>query len=168
MSADARAALALDRRETARLCRGCTRCCTYVTVEIDAPRSAWEYDQWLWALHHRGVELYVERPERWSLHFNTRCARLDRTGRCRIHGRHPVMCREHDPRSCERWLPLGGIRAWFRTAAEMEAWIRSERPAHWRRLTAWRRARALGRAPGGRRRTSVIPARRSASSRRSG
>ena len=112
---DDREALELGRAETARLCRGCTTCCTYVTVEVDPPRAAWEYDQWLWALHHRGVELYVDRPERWSLHFATRCAELERDGRCRIHGRHPVMCREHDPRSCERWLPLSDTRAWFRT-----------------------------------------------------
>jgi uncharacterized protein len=164
---DGRAALDLDRAETARLCRGCSACCTYITVEVDAPSAAWEYDQWLWALHHRGVELYVERPRRWSVHFATRCAELGRDGRCRIHGRHPVMCREHDPRSCERWLPLSDVRAWFRTPAELEAWIRARRPAHWRRLLAWRRARTLGgqRAPG---RTAVIPARGSASTRRSG
>ncbi len=165
---DPRQPLELDRIETARLCRGCTLCCTYVTVEIDAPRAAWEYDQWLWALHHRGVELYVERPERWSVHFAARCAELGRDGRCRIHGRHPVMCREHDPRSCERWLPLGDVRAWFRSPAEFEAWVRAERPAHWRRLAAWRRARPLGRPARPRRRTAVIPARGSASSRRSG
>jgi uncharacterized protein len=164
---DGRTALDLDRAETARLCRGCSTCCTYITVEVDAPSAAWEYDQWLWALHHRGVELYVERPGRWSVHFATRCAELGRDGRCRVHGRHPVMCREHDPRSCERWLPLADVRAWFRTPAELEAWIRAQRPAHWRRLLAWRRARTLGRrrAPG---RTAVIPARGSASTRRSG
>lgn len=165
---DDREALELDRAETGRLCRGCTTCCTYVTVEVDPPRAAWEYDQWLWALHHRGVELYVDRPERWSLHFATRCAELARDGRCRIHGRHPVMCREHDPRSCERWLPLSDTRAWFRTPAELEAWIRAERPSHWRRLLAWRRARPMGRRPARRARTAVIPARGSASTRRPG
>ncbi len=167
-AADRRPALALARAETARLCRGCTRCCAYVTIEIDAPRAAWEYDQWLWALHHRGVELSLDRPERWSVHFATRCAELGPGGRCRIHGRHPVMCREHDPRSCERWLPLADVRAWFRTAAGLEAWIRAERPAHWRRLVAWRRARVPGRPARAARRTAVIPARAPASTRRSG
>jgi uncharacterized protein len=165
---DARKALELERGETARLCRGCTRCCTYVTVEIDSPRASWEYDQWVWALHHRGVEIYVERPDRWLVHFATRCAELLRSGRCRIHGRHPVMCREHDPRSCERWLPLSETRAWFRTSGALEAWIRAKRPVHWRRLVAWRRAHAPGCRPQGRGRTAVIPARGSASTRRSG
>jgi Fe-S-cluster containining protein len=165
---DGRISLALRRAETAALCRGCVKCCTYITVEIDAPRTPWEYDQWIWALHHRGVQLYVERPERWSLHFETRCAQLGADGRCAIHGRHPVMCREYDPRTCERWLPLADIRAWFDDAAGFERWIRAERPGHWARLVAWRKARVRG--AGGRRahRTAVIPARGPASTPRSG
>jgi len=135
-------AVELSAAENADLCSGCVKCCTYITVEIDAPRAAWEYDQWIWALHHRGVRLYVERPERWSLHFDTRCTQLGPQGRCRIHGRHPMMCREYDPRSCERRLPLADIRAWFDTPGRFERWVRAERPGHWVRLVAWRRARA--------------------------
>ena len=164
---DPRPSLALRRAETAALCRGCVKCCTYITVEIDAPRAPWEYDQWIWALHHRGVQLYVERPERWSLHFETRCAQLGPDDRCAIHGRHPVMCREYDPRSCERWLPLSDVRAWFATPAEFESWIRTERPRHWARLEAWRGARGA-RPASRRRRTAVIPSRGSASTSRSG
>ena len=58
----------LSPEENADLCRGCVACCTYITVEVDAPRAAWEYDQWIWALHHEGIEMYVERPEHWFLH----------------------------------------------------------------------------------------------------
>jgi Fe-S-cluster containining protein len=165
---DPRPSLALRRAETADLCRGCVKCCTYITVEIDAPRTPWEYDQWIWALHHRGVQLYVERPERWSLHFETRCAELGADDLCAIHGRHPVMCREYDPRSCERWLPLADIRAWFDTPAEFEDWIRTERPRHWARLEAWRRARIGATGRPRRRRTAVIPSRGPASTARSG
>jgi hypothetical protein len=167
-AADPRPSLALRRAETAALCRGCVKCCTYITVEIDAPRTPWEYDQWIWALHHRGVQLYVERPERWSVHFETRCAELGPDDRCAIHGRHPVMCREYDPRFCERWLPLADIRAWFDTPAEFEGWIQSERPGHWARLRAWRKARGAAAGGSRRRRTAVIPSRASASTSRSG
>ncbi len=139
---DARTARALAPEENARLCEGCVRCCTYITVEVDAPRAAWEYDQWIWALHHGGIEMYVERPERWFLHVETRCRQLGHDGRCAIHGRHPVLCREYDPRSCERRLPLADIRAWFHDAAELETWLARERPAHWARLMAYREDRA--------------------------
>jgi Fe-S-cluster containining protein len=135
---DRRDALDLSPAENADLCAGCVACCTYITIEIDAPRAAWEYDQWIWALHHRGIELYVERPEKWFLHIATVCRQLGPDGRCRIHGRHPVLCREYDPRSCERRLPLADIRAWFHEAFELERWIERERPSHWKKLMAFR------------------------------
>jgi hypothetical protein len=137
---DGRDSRHLSSQENADLCSGCVKCCTYITVEIDAPRAAWEYDQWLWALHHEQVNLYLEKPERWFLHFDTRCHQLQPDGRCAIHGRHPVLCRDYDPRSCERRLPLADIVAWFHTAEEFEHWIRERRPSHFARLEAYRRA----------------------------
>ena len=111
---DLRDALELPASENADLCAGCTRCCETVSIEVDAPRSAWEYDQWVWVLHHRSLELYLEKPERWYLHIETRCTQLNAEGRCSIYGKHPVLCREYDPRECERRLPLGDIAAWFK------------------------------------------------------
>jgi hypothetical protein len=78
------------------------------------------------------------------------------------------MCREYDPRSCERWLPLADIRAWFDTPAQFEGWIQAERPAHWARLKAWRRARSAAAGRSGLRRTAVIPSRAASSTPRSG
>lgn len=144
---DLRDSTELAPEENADLCRGCVACCTYLTVEVDAPRAAWEYDQWIWAIHHRGIQLYVERPERWFLHIETVCRQLDSGGRCGIHGRHPVLCREYDARRCERRLPLADQRAWFHDAEELEAWIARERPAHWKRLQAYRRDAAARAGP---------------------
>jgi uncharacterized protein len=135
---DPRGAIDLSPGENADLCAGCVKCCTYITVQIDAPRAAWEYDQWIWALHHRGVSLYLERPEKWFVHFETVCEHLSDAGRCAIHGRHPVLCREYDPRSCERRLPLADVVAWFDSGAALERWIEVRRPGHYRRLLAYR------------------------------
>lgn len=131
----------LSPAENAGLCAGCVTCCTYITVEVDAPRAAWEYDQWIWALHHAAIQMYVEKPERWFLHVETTCTQLKSDGRCAIHGRHPVLCREYDARSCERRLPLADIVAWFHDAYELEAWMQARRPAHWKRLMAYRKDR---------------------------
>jgi Fe-S-cluster containining protein len=144
---DPRDALALPAEENADLCAGCVKCCTYIAVEVDAPRAAWEYDQWIWALHHQGIELYVERPERWYLHVEARCRQLNSSGRCDIYGRHPVLCREYDPRSCERRLPLADVRAWFKSAEALEEWIQRERPAHWRQLQRYRKPQATQARP---------------------
>ena len=140
----ARDALALRPEESANLCAGCVKCCTYLSIQIDTPRAAWEYDQWIWALHHEGIQLYVERPEAWFLLIESRCRRLNAEGRCSIHGRHPVLCREYDPRSCERRHPLSEMRASFRDAAEFERWLASERPAHFRALMLYRKDSAPG------------------------
>lgn len=139
---DSRESRELSAGESADLCRGCVLCCTYITIEVDAPRAAWEYDQWIWALHHRGIALVVERPERWFIHVETVCEQLGPEGRCGIHGRHPVLCRDYDPRSCERRLPLASVRARFDDAADLERWLEATRPAHWRRLIAYRAAAA--------------------------
>jgi Fe-S-cluster containining protein len=92
-------------------------------------------------LHHRSLEVYVEKPERWFLHIETRCDQLNAEGRCSIHGSHPILCREYDPRVCERRLPLLDIVAWFKNAGELEAWLRTQRPSHWKRLEAWRQSK---------------------------
>lgn len=141
---DARDALELTADENADLCTGCTRCCETVSIEIDVPRSPWEYDQWIWVLHHRNLEVYVEKPERWYLHIEASCAQLNDEGRCRIYGSHPVLCREYDPRNCERRAPLSDVVAWFKTAADLERWLEQKRPAHWRRLRAYRETKPQG------------------------
>lgn len=138
---DPRAARDLSPAENAGLCAGCVRCCSYVTIEVQAPRGPRDYDQWLWAIMHRGVSLYVERPERWFVALETPCENLTTEGRCGIHGRHPVLCREYDPRDCERRLPLEEPRAWFHSADALERWLERERPAHYRALQRFRRDR---------------------------
>ena len=140
---DERSASDLSADENADLCSGCTKCCTYITVEVDAPRAAWEYDQWIWALEHRGVSLFLERPEKWFVHFETVCENLTPAGRCGIYGRHPVLCREYDPRICERRLPLD-IVAEFHNGRQLEEWIQRKRPAHHRRLLAYRSTQPSG------------------------
>ena len=150
---DLRDALELSSDENADLCSGCSRCCETVSIEIDKPRTSQEYDQWIWVLHHRDLEIYVESPEQWYLHITTRCNHLTDDRRCRVYHERPRLCREYDPRSCERRLPLSDIVAWFRDGAEFEAWLEATRPAHYKRLMAWRKddreatcARPKGRA----------------------
>ena len=143
LAEDTRDALELSAEENADLCTSCTRCCETVSIEIDTPRAPWEYDQWIWVLHHRNLELYLEKPERWYLHIEAKCSQLDERGRCRIYDERPVLCREYDPRGCERRAPLSDVAAWFKTADDLERWLQEKRPAHWARLLAHRRTKAV-------------------------
>lgn len=135
---DERDAILLTADENSDLCAGCTRCCETVSIEVDAPRSPWEYDQWIWVLHHRNLELYLEKPERWYLHIEAPCAQLKPNGHCAVYADRPVLCREYDPRNCERRAPLSDITAWFKTAVDLEVWLQKNRPIHWKRLLAHR------------------------------
>jgi len=145
---DTRDAKELGAEENATLCEGCSRCCETVSIEVDAPRAPWEYDQWIWVLHHQNLEIYLEKPERWYLHIEARCSQLQDDRHCAIYGEHPVLCREYDPRSCERRAPLSDIVAWFKTAADLELWLQQKRPGHWQRLLAHRRQQPAGKATG--------------------
>ena len=55
-----------------------------------------------------------------------------------------MLCREYDPRSCERRAPLSDIVAWFKNAAELETWMARTRPAHYKRMMAWRKDTVQG------------------------
>ena len=136
---DGRDALELSAAENADLCAGCVKCCTYITVEVDSPRTPRGSTTSGLGAHHRQVSLYVERPEKWFITFETPCENLGPDGRCGIYGRHPVLCREYDPRSCERRLPLTDIRAWFDTADSSRTGSGANARSHYRALMAWRK-----------------------------
>jgi len=130
------------------LCKGCNRCCTYVSVEVDAPNVPWMYDQYVWLLEHRGVWMYVETGNHWYVQFETVCEQLADDGRCKIHGRHPVLCKEYDARSCERRGELTQILARFHKGDDLVRWMEAKRPVHHRRWRAWfEKAHAASQAP---------------------
>lgn len=119
------------------LCSGCQRCCTYVAVEVDAPDTPWMYDQYVWLLYHKNVWMYVERGNKWYVQFETVCEKLGPRGECRVHGAHPVLCREYDARTCERRGELSEVIARFYDGDDLVRWIAARRPTHHRRYRAW-------------------------------
>jgi hypothetical protein len=155
---DGRASHELSAGENANLCADCQKCCTYITVEIDSPRSAQDYDQWIWALYHDHISIFVEKPEKWFLQVDTLCGKLDSKGRCSIYGGHPVLCRQYDPRYCERRHRVPGILHVFKTGEELEAWIRARRPGHYRNLVRFRDAHPVGGAAPGPALVQIEPA----------
>jgi len=81
------------------MCRS-SICCTYITQEIDAPRSMYDFDTWLWMLYHQDVQFYKEEGK-WHLKILNRCNNLQPDGRCGIYEVRPVICREHENDFCE-------------------------------------------------------------------
>ena len=86
-------------------CKGST-CCTYLTQEIDAPRSMEDYDLLLWQVSHANTQIYKD-EDGWFLLVNNRCLHLHPDGRCGIYDDRPQICRDHSNDECEFDGPCG-------------------------------------------------------------
>jgi hypothetical protein len=119
-------------------CGLCTRshCCTYLTQQIDTPRSMEEFDVLLWQLAHRDVQAYKD-EEGWFLLVNNPCLHLRPDGRCGIYETRPKVCREHSNEDCE-FDGLAGaddFELFFPDYASLDAWCR-RKFKHWDRRFA--------------------------------
>jgi Fe-S-cluster containining protein len=83
-------------------CGLCTRsnCCTYLTQQIDTPRSMEDFDILLWQVSHRDTQAYKD-DDGWFLLVNNPCSHLLPDGRCGIYEQRPSVCREHSNEDCE-------------------------------------------------------------------
>lgn len=81
-----------------------SKCCTYVTQQIDAPRSKYDFEILLWQVSHDGVGTYRD-DDGWFVMFETRCQHLLGDGRCNIYADRPTICRSHDNDYCEYDAP---------------------------------------------------------------
>jgi len=83
-------------------CNLCTKstCCTYVTQQLDTPRSKADFELLLWQVSHAGVEVYKD-EDGWFLLFQARCDHLLGDGSCGIYEQRPQICRDHSNEYCE-------------------------------------------------------------------
>lgn len=90
-------------------CGYCTnsKCCTYITQQIDTPRSMLDFDQLLWQVSHRNVQAYKD-EDGWFLLVNNTCSHLQAGGRCGIYEVRPQICRNYDNDYCEYDEPAEG------------------------------------------------------------
>lgn len=87
-------------------CDLCTssKCCTYVTQQIDTPRSKYDFEVLLWQVSHDGVGAYKD-SDGWFVMFEARCQHLLGDGRCNIYAKRPTICRSHSNDYCEYDAP---------------------------------------------------------------
>ena len=82
-------------------CLECGKCCTYVAVGINAPRSPGYATDVLFYLYHEHVYVYRDGDGEWSVHFEARCKNLASDLKCRIYAERPHICRNFDNTTCE-------------------------------------------------------------------
>ncbi len=96
----------LDPVDNYSKCDLCTnsKCCTYVTQQIDRPRSKYDFEILLWQVSHDSVGAYRD-DDGWFVMFETRCQHLLGDGRCSIYEDRPAICRSHSNDYCEYDAP---------------------------------------------------------------
>ena len=75
-------------------------CCTYITHQIDTPRTMKDFDLLLWQISHKQLQLFKD-EDGWFLVVNTPCVHLLENGQCNIYTKRPRICREHSNECCE-------------------------------------------------------------------
>ncbi|MCP4767780.1 MAG: YkgJ family cysteine cluster protein [Gammaproteobacteria bacterium] len=96
-------------------CDLCTnsKCCTYVTQQIDRPRSKYDFEILLWQVSHDGVGVYRD-DDGWFVMFEARCQHLLGDRRCNIYDDRPTICRSHSNDYCEYDAPAeDGFELYF-------------------------------------------------------
>ncbi len=96
-------------------CDLCTnsKCCTYVTQQIDTPKSKYDFEILLWQISHKNMGAYKD-EDGWFLIFETSCTHLLGDGRCGIYEDRPTICRSHTNDYCEYDAPAeDGFDLWF-------------------------------------------------------
>lgn len=113
-------------------CGFCTnsKCCIYITQQIEAPRSMHDFDHLLWQLSHANVQAYKD-EDGWFLLVNNRCTHLQLDGRCGIYAQRPRVCRDYSNDYCEYDAPAeDGFELFFDGYASLLEYCR-KRFKHW-------------------------------------
>jgi len=109
---------------TENKCELCTRskCCTYITQQLDTPRSKADFDTLLWQVSHQNISVYQDN-DGWFLLIDTPCAHLEADGACGIYSIRPQICREHSNDYCEFDAPATeSFKRYFKIHDELLAY----------------------------------------------
>jgi len=107
-------------------CEECNaRCCRYLAIEIDTPRTAADYDDIRWYLLHRRVAVFIDHDGVWHLEFRSPCEALGKDNRCKIYDSRPRICRKHGEENlCE--FHASPYAVYMRTVEDLERYRASK------------------------------------------
>jgi hypothetical protein len=130
------------QKESEHPCFECAKCCSYVALEIDEPKTMQQYDHMVWYLYHKDVSVFVDHEGAWYIKFETRCENLGAGGMCGVYDRRPSICKGFDWRECENHLtPEDGPpdRFNFESADVFLTWFEKRRPKTFQRFQRFMR-----------------------------
>jgi len=98
-------------------CSFCTKsiCCTYITQQIDTPKTKRDYSNLLWQVSHENVSIFKDEGA-WNLLIDGKCTHLQPGRGCGIYDSRPQACRDYSNDYCEFDTPAEeGFELYFPT-----------------------------------------------------
>ena len=77
-----------------------SKCCTYITIEIDKPKKRSDFDELLWQVSHKNISFYKD-EDGWFMNVEAVCDHLGDQGKCGIYETRPTICRDYSNDFCE-------------------------------------------------------------------
>ena len=71
------------------------RCCKYVAVQLDKPKSKSAQEHIKWYLLHKNVNVFVDHYKNWFVEFRTPCLAQKLNNKCKIYESRPDICKDH-------------------------------------------------------------------------
>jgi Fe-S-cluster containining protein len=120
-------------------CKG-SYCCTYITHQVDTPRTMDDFDTLLWQVSHEHIEAYKD-EDGWFLLIPSRCSHLQADGRCGIYEERPQVCRDHTNDNCEfdGLAGEGDFDLYFKDYRSLEKYCRKRFKKWDKRFDKWAR-----------------------------
>jgi len=115
--------IAITPENKCSYCPG-TKCCQYVTQQIDTPSKKADFQLMLWQVSHKNVEYYKD-EDGWFLMFITPCEQLQDNGSCGIYQQRPDICHDYSNDYCEYDSSAEeGFELYFRNYDELLSYCR--------------------------------------------
>jgi len=106
------------------------RCCRYFCVPFGIPADGEDLDTVRWYLLHEGASVFIDHDGVWWVRLENRCNMLEDTPRgprCRDYKGRPLVCRRFSPKTCAYTLGRGDCAQLFRSAKELDRYVRGLR-----------------------------------------
>ena len=128
-------------------CAACGgRCCNYIAIGIDSPRSRVGLENIRWFLLHENVAVYISHDKEWYVEFTAPCTALNKKNRCMVYERRPKVCRDYGngEGDCEYYDTPHEAK--FETLEQFESWQAAKREKAAKRAKTAKREKAAKRA----------------------
>jgi len=86
--------------ESSKCARCIGKCCRYALVDLPAPRSRIDFDNYAWYLAQENTTTHYDEGK-WYICIQTKCRYLDDDNKCTIYSKRFQPCRDHSDDNCE-------------------------------------------------------------------